>query len=110
VRLDYLFLAAIALVDAKVLDATDKDLVAMYAKAAEARAKGYLETRRAGRPAKVETEHVKELLRQHGKVTQERMAELLSCDLKSVANWAERTSWGTWTKARAALLAQIQNR
>lgn len=61
-----------------------------------------------GRPLKVTDESVRRALREHGKVSKERAAELLDCGVSTLTEWAAGTQWGTWTKARAALLEQVK--
>jgi hypothetical protein len=60
-----------------------------------------------GRPAGVATARVRQLLRKHGKLTKGKAAELLGCDEKAIREWAKRTEWGTWSKARDGLLEEI---
>lgn len=66
-----------------------------------------VEGRRGPKP-KVTTYRVRALLAEHGRIPAERMAELLSCDVTAVKDWARSTEWGTWRAARAALLTQVK--
>lgn len=67
-----------------------------------------------GPKQKVTTEGVRAILRDHGKVTKEKLIQLLYTDEKSadesvITKWAAKTPWKTWMKARAALLEEIEN-
>jgi hypothetical protein len=68
-----------------------------------------------GRKAKVTTPRVRAVLREHGKITKERLVQLLytesedTRDESVITKWAAKTPWRTWTQARAALLKEIED-